>query len=81
MTQLLLRPDLDEAERNDYARTILNSGQSLLSLLNDILDLSKVEAGKLGLESTVVEPAQIVHEIQTLFAEASAAKGLTLDAA
>jgi signal transduction histidine kinase/CheY-like chemotaxis protein len=81
MAQLLLRPDLDEAERNDYARTILNSGQSLLSLLNDILDLSKVEAGKLGLESTVVEPAQIVHEIQTLFAEASAAKGLTLDAA
>jgi CheY-like chemotaxis protein len=80
MAQLLLRPDLEEAERNDYARTILNSGQSLLSLLNDILDLSKVEAGKLGLESLVVEPAQIVHEIQTLFAEAAAAKGLTLDA-
>ncbi len=81
MAQLLLRPDLEAAERNDYARTILNSGQSLLSLLNDILDLSKVEAGKLGLESAVVEPDQIAHEIQTLFAEAAAAKGLALTAA
>jgi signal transduction histidine kinase len=81
MAQLLLRPELAESERSDYARTIFNSGQTLLTLLNDILDLSKVEAGKLGLESTALEPGQIVHEMQALFAEAAAAKGLTLTAA
>ena len=47
MAQLLLLPSLSDAERQEYARTVLGSGQTLLALLNDILDLSKVEAGRL----------------------------------
>jgi signal transduction histidine kinase len=58
MAQLLLPPALPDAERIDYARTILNSGQTLLALLNDILDMAKVDAGKLALEATVFDPAQ-----------------------
>ncbi len=80
MAQLLLMPNLQDSERRDYARTILNSGQTLLSLLNDILDLSKVEAGKLELESSTLEPGQIVHEIRALFTEAAAHKGLSIEA-
>lgn len=79
MAQMLLQPGLKEADREEYARTILNSGQTLLTLLNDILDLSKVESGKLELESTVFEPGQILHEIRVLFAETADQKGLRLE--
>ena len=76
MAQLLLQPNVTEAERQDYTRTILTSGETLLMLLNDILDLSKVEAGKLELETVAFDPAQIVHETQMLFSKSVAGKGL-----
>jgi signal transduction histidine kinase/ActR/RegA family two-component response regulator len=79
MAQLLLMEGGDEQARQDYARTILNSGQTLLTLLNDILDLSKVEAGKLELEKAVYQPAQVLHEIQALFNEAARSKHLQLE--
>ncbi|CAK0779433.1 two-component system, sensor histidine kinase [Gammaproteobacteria bacterium] len=79
MAQMLLMPDLKDYERHDYARTILNSGRMLLTLLNDILDLSKVEAGKVMLESTALNPQQILSEIMALFTEIARLKSLTLD--
>ncbi|MDD5248971.1 MAG: ATP-binding protein [Rhodocyclaceae bacterium] len=80
MAQLLLMPELTADERLEFARTILNSGRTLLTLLNDILDLSKVEAGKLELTHAAVDPRQVVEETTTLFAELAAAKGLALEA-
>lgn len=79
MAQLLLLPNLPDQERREYARTILNSGQTLLTLLNDILDLSKVEAGKFELESGVFDPAQLIHETKVLFAAAAGRKGLAIE--
>jgi PAS domain S-box-containing protein len=81
MAQMLLLPGIPDDARLDYARTILNSGQTLLALLNDILDISKVEAGKVELESAAFEPGQILHEAQALFAEAAAQKGLRIESA
>jgi PAS domain S-box-containing protein len=78
MAQLLLMPGVSDADRDDYARTILTSGQSLLTLLNDILDLSKIEAGKFHLESLVFEPDQIIRETYALFAGTAKAKNLAL---
>ncbi len=78
MAQLLQEPGLDETRRRDYVGTILGSGQTLLTLLNDILDLSKIEAGKLVLESAIFDPRQIARETRELFAEAAARKGVTL---
>ena len=78
MAQLLLSPGLKEHEREDFARIILNSGQTLLGLLNDILDLSKVEAGKLKLESIAFDPQQLLHEVVALFSEAAEQKGLSI---
>ena len=80
MAQLLLIPNLTEQERLDYARTILSSGQTLLKLLNDILDYSKIEAGKLQLEIVPFSPERLIQDIQALFAESARAKTLQLDA-
>ena len=80
MAQVLMQANISEANRLDYARTIFNSGQTLLALLNDILDLSKIEAGKVDLESIAIAPAQLIHETQTLFAQTAHAKGLSIEA-
>ena len=80
MAELLLVPDLKPQERQDYVRTILASGNTLLTLINDILDLSKVEAGKMELALSVFSPGQVLSEIAALFSEMATRKGLTLEA-
>jgi CheY-like chemotaxis protein len=79
MAQVLQMPGITEAERLDSARTILGSGQTLLTLLNDILDLSKIEAGKVELEAIALEPAQVIGEAQALFAELACGKGVRIE--
>jgi CheY-like chemotaxis protein len=81
MAQVLLRPGLSEDERREFTVTILNSGQSLLTLLNDILDLSKVEAGKMELSRVCCDPGKMVSDTAALFAESASRKGLRLEAA
>jgi len=78
MSQLLLMPGCSPQDQREYARTILNSGQTLLTLLNDILDLSKVEAGKLELNRAMVDPEQIMHETLSLFSELAQSKNLQI---
>ena len=79
MAQLLLMPNLTDNERHAYAKTIHLSGQSLLALLNDILDLSKIEAGKFQLDSIVFEPDSLLNETHMLFTGTANAKGLQLE--
>ena len=78
MAQLLLMSDVDKDEREDYSRTILSSGRILLTLLNDILDLSKIESGKVQLESIAFEPARLIHQTNTLFLGTAHANNLQL---
>ena len=78
MAQLLLMSDVSEGERQDYLRVILGSGQTLLTLLNDILDLSKVEAGKIELERMAFEPVSMLGEIRHLFVDLAQRKQLAL---
>ena len=80
MAQVLMQANIPEANRLDYARTIFNSGQTLLALLNDILDLSKIEAGKVNLESIALAPEQLIAETKALFDQSSRAKGLSIEA-
>ncbi len=79
MAQLLLTTTPSEAERKDYVRTILNSGQTLLALLNDILDLSKIEAGKTQVEASTFAAAQLLAQTQALYAGAARERGLVLE--
>ncbi|PKO85585.1 MAG: hypothetical protein CVU18_19390 [Betaproteobacteria bacterium HGW-Betaproteobacteria-12] len=80
MAQLMMARELKEGERQEYARIILSSGETLLNLLNDILDLSKVEAGRVELEHLVFSPEQTIHEVAALFADQAQAKGLVMEA-
>jgi PAS domain S-box-containing protein len=79
MAQLLNQTGLSERDRQEYARTVLSSGQSLLALLNDILDLSKIEAGRMELDCAAVSPAELMRETMALFSGAAKNKGLLLE--
>ncbi len=68
MLGLTLEGDLDQAQRNRL-EIALSAGQSLLGLLNDILDISKVEAGKLELEVIPFDLGSLVEECATLHAQ------------
>ncbi len=72
-------PGLSEAERRDAAQTILRHGQHLLGLINDILDLSRVEAGKLPIESAPCSPRGLLSEVVTMLRGRAEAKRLTLE--
>jgi signal transduction histidine kinase len=80
MAQLLMLPNVSEEERLEYARTLHTAGKNLMVLLNDILDLSKVEAGRLELRPDDFTPAAMLDEIAALFGAPAAAKDLSLTA-
>ncbi|MBV9766675.1 MAG: response regulator [Acidobacteriaceae bacterium] len=67
MTSLLLESKLDPEQR-DFANTIRASADALLTLLNDILDLSKIEAGKLELEDVSFSLSEVVEGSVEMFA-------------
>jgi CheY-like chemotaxis protein/nitrogen-specific signal transduction histidine kinase len=77
MTTLLLDTDLDRRQR-EYASVIRSSADSLLSVINDLLDYSKIEAGKLELERVEMDLRAHVEEVATNMAVQAAAKGLEL---
>ncbi|MDX2108132.1 MAG: response regulator [Candidatus Melainabacteria bacterium] len=77
MSELLLRSPLDK-EQSEYASIILESSQALLTIINDILDLSKIEAGKLNLEIVEFELLNLVEGAASLFAKDAQKKGISL---
>ena len=81
MTQLLQGNSVSDLERKQYAAIILNSGQMLLNILNDVLDLSKIEAGKLHLVEESFNPVTIVKDVVDLFSATATSKGLHIDLA
>lgn len=78
MAQMLRRTGLGERNRIAYAQTILTSGTTLLRLLTDLLDLAKVEAGKLSLRIEVVSPSAIVREVVDQYIPEAKRKGIDL---
>ncbi|MDX2037945.1 MAG: PAS domain S-box protein [Isosphaeraceae bacterium] len=66
--EILLDPEIDDRQREQGLRAIRKNGGHLLQIISDILDLSKIEAGKLELESIDYSPWQIVQEVHTALA-------------
>src|SRR5262245_38859269 len=77
MTELLLDSKLDPRQRR-FAATIQSSADALLAIINDILDLSKIEAGKMRIESQDLDIRQVVEEVIDLFAQRAHQKGIEL---
>ena len=77
MNQLLLMSDLDAQQRR-HAELVRSSGQLLLSLINDILDLSRIEAGHVDLQALPFEPRPLCEEVLALLDDRAQAQGLSL---
>ena len=75
MSELLLSTEMND-EQNIYAETIITSGKHLLDIINDILDLSKIEAGKLELEEAPLNLLSLIDEIANAFSSQAKQKNI-----
>ncbi len=75
MTEFLLSTPLNEEQR-EYAESLKSSANSLLTILDDILDISKIEAGKLQIESIPFDLGALVEEVAGVYALRARGKGL-----
>jgi signal transduction histidine kinase len=78
-SDLLLDSELDEADR-EYVRTILRNSDHLLAIINEILDLARVEAGRMKVEPASMSPARVALDVEALLGERAAARGIALSA-
>ena len=70
--------NLTGGERTEFLRNIHSSGQHLLGLINDILDLAKVEAGKMELHPEPLQPLEALHEVTSILEPMARQQGLAL---
>ncbi len=75
-SELLTDGEGTEAERNDWSRTIHTNGEHLLALINDILDLSKIEARRMEMERVPCDVRQILAEVDSAMRPRATEKGL-----
>ena len=76
---LATSPDLSPGEQRDFLEGIQNNGKTLLGLIDDILDLSRIEADRLPLQKAVFPVRQIVDDVMSAVQIQAEQKGLSLD--
>lgn len=76
-SELCLETPLDD-EQDSYLKTVIQCGSTLLGLINDVLDYSKIEAGQLNLESLSFSPRNLLESVGDEFSQVARAKGLEL---
>jgi len=75
---LLMDTQLD-SEQREFVENIRCSGDALLTIINDVLDYSKIEAGKLSVDNMEFDLRSVCNEVRSLLQPSAAAKGLTLN--
>jgi len=75
---LLMDPSLSPGDRSDYLAVVRRSGEHLLELINDILDLSKIEAGKLAIEVRRCNVVSLVADVASLMRPRAEQRGIHL---
>jgi two-component system, sensor histidine kinase len=78
LTELMLESDLSPLQKQ-YADGIHSASGGLVRIINDILDLSKIESGKMDLESVAFSPAHLVRDVVELYEPSARKKGLNLE--
>ncbi len=74
----LKHPDLSSTDRDEFVEIIERNGRNLLELINDILDLSKIEAGKFSMEILPTDVTNVIADVASTMRVRAAAKGLDL---
>ena len=74
----ILKTTVDTKERNHYLEIITRSGEALIKIIDDILDLSKIEAGKLQIQRSPLCLSSLIDEILEMFSDRAAGKNLQL---
>ena len=77
MNEMILRENSNE-QIEEYAKNIRSAGSSLLYLVNDVLDISKIESGKLEIMENIYELSSFIHDCCNMVAEKAENKGLEL---
>ncbi len=77
-SDLLITPDLDLETRKEYANLINISGSNLLAIINDILDISKIEAGQINLFPAEFSPSHLISKIQKEYQYRANLKGIDI---
>jgi signal transduction histidine kinase/DNA-binding response OmpR family regulator len=75
----ILSKEIPDPRQRQQAAVVANSGNALLRLINDVLDLSKIEAGRLDVHAEPSSLPKLLADLQAVFAGRAAAKGLHLD--
>jgi len=77
-TDLLLNPDLNSEEKENYIHIVHQSGQRMLNTVNDIIEISKIEAGLVNLRNELIDVNNRVEELVQFFMPEAKKKGLKL---
>ncbi|MEI6561931.1 MAG: PAS domain S-box protein [Verrucomicrobiota bacterium] len=78
-SQLMLHDSGLATQHKKHLATINRSGEHLLALINDILDMAKIEAGRIELNPSSFDPSSLLHDLEAMFRIRTDAKGLRLD--
>ncbi len=70
--------ELTDRQRRDYSATIKENGQHLLAIINDLLDISRIEAGKMQIDPHPVSPRDLLERVRALMRVRAESKGLVL---
>lgn len=76
--EIMRTQDLEASERKKYLDTVIRNGKSLIRIIDDILDLSKIEAGKFEIEMTPVKLLNLLQEVLAMFFDHAARKNIQL---
>ncbi|PWU20809.1 MAG: hypothetical protein C5B49_03670 [Bdellovibrio sp.] len=77
--EMMLSHELSESEKKEYGAVIRRNGEQLSRIIDEILDLSRVEAGKLNLERTEVQLIDLLNDVRSMMSLAALEKGLYLN--
>lgn len=77
-SELLKEPLLDGSKKDEYIELIHQSGKRMLSIINDLIDISKIEAGEIAIQYTEASLDKIFHDLQAFFEPQATRKGLLL---